>query len=73
MARHTEDIAVWKQWLHKVFQIDALPVITIVPPPDPAAASDRPAQQMISHFMSWLTLGIAIPSILFAVGVLIFM
>lgn len=71
MARHTDDIAVWKPWLNRLFQIDALPVITIVPPPDPAAASRRPRQPMRSHIMAWLTLGIAILSILIAAGVLI--
>lgn len=72
MARPTEDIAAWKPWLNRLFQIDPLPVITILPPPDPAAASKRPRQPMHCHIMAWLTLGIAILSILFAAGVLIF-
>ncbi len=72
LARRNESMAEWEQWLKSVFHFDELPVVTIVSAPSSAAGSNPTRQPIISHLMSWLTLGTAILSFLIVFYVLIF-
>lgn len=72
LARSGESIAVWEQWLKSVFHLDELPVITIVSVPSSTAGSNPFRQPIISHLMSWVTLGIAVLSFFIVFCVLIF-
>lgn len=73
MARNSESISVWEQWLKRLFHLDELPVITIVSEPSTVADSRRPQQPFVSHLMSWLTLLTAGISFFIVFCVLIFM
>jgi hypothetical protein len=73
LARHNESIAKWEQWLKRLFGLDAPSVITIVSASSSAVGATLSRQPMISHLMSWLTLGIAVLSFFVVFCVLIFM
>lgn len=72
LARCNESMAEWELWLKRLFSLADTPIITIVSAPFSDAESNPFRQPMISHFMSWLTLGTAVLSFLIVFCVLIF-
>jgi hypothetical protein len=72
LARRNESVAEWEQWLKRLFGLDDPPVITIVSAPTSAAGANPPRQPIISHLMSWLTLGTAVLSFFIVFCVLLF-
>ncbi len=73
LARSDDSIAQWANWLKRLFSLDDPPVITLIPPPSSAGGANPARQPMVSHVMSWLTLGTAVLSFLIVFCVLIFM